>query len=561
MRKITVTSINIAVLAAAAAAVPFGDTPDWESNDVSASNRIILADFNGDGWQTETGEQKTGDGTAKCFYLEHYPAREITEIRVNGTPLTLAEYCCDPYNGWFTLAAPPGNGVTVEVDYVWSNLLDMFACNEYRANVDGRDLIYFNTGSELNVDAGWQSDLDDLSTYCAAADIDMDGDIDLVTDGRIDFYHDDHIYVYYNDGSGLGTSPSWVLEVDTIYCMALGDFNSDGYPELAYGDWNYGAPCFRVLENDNGTFNGTPIWSVYDEWPNSVAWGDYDGDGDLDLAAGSTKYEIGEGYAYVYRNNGGVLENTRCWQNDPPPGRCKGLAWGDINGDGLLDLHKGICGRGNTDPYADIYFNAGTGLPTSPSWESTYYTHVFTTSIADYDGDGLHDVVNATMSVKGYFHLPNGDLETYPSWNINPYDFTFGSATGDINNDGWFDVAFANNRASSAPTGAPNLVFYNNAGVGIDEDGTPTSPTGFALYQSYPNPANNSATISFALPKTAAVNLTVYDIKGRKVATLADEKLDAGEHERNISGLAAGIYLYRLMAGENSAVRKMVVVK
>ncbi|MCP4231287.1 MAG: T9SS type A sorting domain-containing protein [bacterium] len=563
MRYINIIFIGIYAIVVAAFAAPFGDAPDWESNDVSASNKVILADFNGDGWQTETGEQNTGDGTAKCFYLEHYPAREIMEIRVGGTPLTLADYCCDPHNGWFSLATAPGNGVMVEVDYVWSNRLDMFVTNEYKAQVPGNDFIYFNTGTELNVDAGWQSDLDDRSGYCASADIDLDGDIDLITDGRFD--EDDHIYVYYNDGSGLETTPSCITTADVTIGFSLGDMDKDGYPELAVAD--YTEDKFYVFDNINGTFSGTPIWWVYYKFPYSVAWGDYDCDGDLDLAVGtlhSAGEAGGDGFAYIFRNVSGVLESFPCWRNDPLKGRCK-VAWGDFNGDGLLDLAKGIDGRGpDMDPYTDIYHNTGSGLPTSPSWESTLYGFVETFSVADYDGDGLKDIVNASLGIIGYFHLPNGDLETYPSWKINPVGYNLGSAVGDINNDGWYDVAFAYTGETSSPVGLPNLVFYNDgSGVGIDDDeyGKPNVPTGFALYQSYPNPARNSATISFALPETAAVNLTVFDINGRKVATLADEKLGAGEHERTVSGLAAGIYLYRLMAGENSAVRKMVVTE
>ncbi len=546
-------------------ATPFGDTPNWESNDLSASHRVILADFNGDGWQAETGEQNTGDGYAKCFYLEHYPAREITEIRVAGTPLSLADYCCDPHNGWFSLATAPGNGVTVEVDYVWSNRLDMFVSNEYRDQVSGNDLIYFNTGSELNVNAGWQSDLDDLSMYCVSGDIDLDGDIDLIVDGTPDWYTPDSIHVYYNDNGNLETTPSLVIEVDATSCFALGDVDSDGYPELVYGDYNNGDPHFYMLDNVNGVFNETPIWSIPDEWPFSTALGDYDGDGDLDLAAASYCNLVqGEGYTYIYRNNNGTLEQTRCWQNDPPQGDCSGLTWGDINGDGLLDLYKGICGGGvDDDWYADSYFNTGNGLPTSPSWESTYYTYVFTTSTADYDGDGLQDIVNAKLSgAIGYFHMPSGTLEDYPSWIYvagAPYTIT-GSAVGDINNDGLFDIALACCKSTGYPDGGPNKVFYNDgSGVGIDDEETPNTPAGFALYQSYPNPAGNSATISFALPETAIVNLSVYDIKGRKIATLADEKMNAGEYERTVSDLATGLYLYRLQADEYSAVKKMVV--
>ena len=86
-------------------------------------------------------------------------------------------------------------------------------------------------------------------------------------------------------------------------------------------------------------------------------------------------------------------------------------------------------------------------------------------------------------------------------------------------------------------------------------------PTAYALYQSRPNPAAGTATIAFDLPEDAKVTLTVYDISGRKVTTLVDETLTVGTHERTVSGLAPGVYVYKLDAGSFSAARKMVVTE
>jgi hypothetical protein len=86
-------------------------------------------------------------------------------------------------------------------------------------------------------------------------------------------------------------------------------------------------------------------------------------------------------------------------------------------------------------------------------------------------------------------------------------------------------------------------------------------PTTYALYQSRPNPAPGTATIAFDLPETAPVTLIVYDISGRKVTTVVDETLTAGEREAEVSGLAPGVYVYRLKAGDFNAARKMVIVE
>jgi hypothetical protein len=85
-------------------------------------------------------------------------------------------------------------------------------------------------------------------------------------------------------------------------------------------------------------------------------------------------------------------------------------------------------------------------------------------------------------------------------------------------------------------------------------------PSSYALYQSRPNPARGTAVIAFDLPEDAEVTLTVYDLSGRKVTTLVNEKLPAGAYEQSVSGLAPGVYVYRLKAGEFNAVKKMVIV-
>jgi hypothetical protein len=86
-------------------------------------------------------------------------------------------------------------------------------------------------------------------------------------------------------------------------------------------------------------------------------------------------------------------------------------------------------------------------------------------------------------------------------------------------------------------------------------------PSSYALYQSRPNPARGTAVIAFDLSEDADVTLTIYDLSGRKVTTLVDETLPAGAYERPVSGLAPGVYVYRLEAGEFSGVRKMVVIE
>ncbi len=87
-------------------------------------------------------------------------------------------------------------------------------------------------------------------------------------------------------------------------------------------------------------------------------------------------------------------------------------------------------------------------------------------------------------------------------------------------------------------------------------------PKKFALKQNYPNPFNPSTIIAYALPRACHVKLEIFDILGRKIATLIDKNQAAGRYKirwqaRNVS---SGIYFYRIHAGQFSKMRKMILL-
>jgi len=92
------------------------------------------------------------------------------------------------------------------------------------------------------------------------------------------------------------------------------------------------------------------------------------------------------------------------------------------------------------------------------------------------------------------------------------------------------------------------------------EEGTPNT---FALEQNYPNPFNPTTNIKFALPKTADVTLTIYNMLGQKVNTLINEKMTSGFHvvPFDASNLSSGMYIYRIQAGSFTSTKKMLLIK
>ncbi len=167
--------------------------------------------------------------------------------------------------------------------------------------------------------------------------------------------------------------------------MAWGDWDGDGDLDLAVGNWDQPN---QVYENEGGTLSPTPAWKSGDDAKStrSIAWGDWDGDGDLDLAVGNA------GQAnQVYENDKGALKldwgNGFGWEstNDTKP--TYSVAWGDWDGDGDLDLAAGNDGQVN-----QIYENQGGTLSATPVWESTGDMKSTSVAWGDWDGDGDLDL-------------------------------------------------------------------------------------------------------------------------------------------------------------------------
>ncbi len=124
------------------------------------------------------------------------------------------------------------------------------------------------------------------------------------------------------------------------------------------------------------------------------------------------------------------------------------------------------------------------------------------------------------------------------------------------------------------PTGdawnfASNVLIHVTPSVSVNE---PDVPARFSLAQNYPNPFNPTTRIAYEIPAAGRTTLAVFDLRGRHVQTLVDEVQQAGNHEAEFgstapSGLASGVYLYRLVFASSSdnvvqsSAGKMILVK
>lgn len=135
-----------------------------------------------------------------------------------------------------------------------------------------------------------------------------------------------------------------------------------------------------------------------------------------------------------------------------------------------------------------------------------------------------------------------------------------------------FDAQIADISMARIPDGSPDWQLTNNPTPGYS-NGEPTGlqpdsrkPWQFGLHQNYPNPFNPTTKISYTVgsgEKAVIVSLKVYDILGREVLTLVNRKQPAGNYTVafDATGLASGIYLYRIEAGSYHAVKKMILIR
>ncbi|HLX12487.1 MAG TPA: choice-of-anchor D domain-containing protein [Bacteroidota bacterium] len=126
-----------------------------------------------------------------------------------------------------------------------------------------------------------------------------------------------------------------------------------------------------------------------------------------------------------------------------------------------------------------------------------------------------------------------------------------------------------NENGTKIPLSASGSIKIASASsLSLKISGTRALPTAFALGQNYPNPFNPTTMIRYDLPVDAKVSLAIFDVLGRKVATLIDGQQSAGFktiewNSTNDEGITvpSGVYFYRMSAGNFSAVKKLLLLK
>ncbi len=309
------------------------------------------------------------------------------------------------------------------------------------------------------------------SASIAWGDYDNNGTLDLLMTG--DNYSTNYSWLYENNGNNTFTLHANPLTIGVKYSsIAWGDYNNDGYLDIILsGGTFYGIPITFIYKNNgNGTFSVLSGNNLTHVTNSSLAWGDYNNDGYLDiLLTGETSNNISISEIYKNNGNGSFTKQTAINLTGVRNGS---VAWGDYNNDSYPDIL--LTGSTGSVYVSKIYKNNGDETFTEQTGISL--TGVSNSSAAwnDYNNDGYLDILLAgdttysTIVSKIYKNNGNGTFTEQTGINLTGVD-ECSVAWGDYNNDGNSDILISGRTNINSTSYAVSKVYKNNGNSTFSE--------------------------------------------------------------------------------------------
>ncbi len=389
-----------------------------------------------------------------------------------------------------------------------------------------------------------------------AADMDGDGDIDVISAATGENSQNRGTVTWYeNDGTQCFTPHHLVTNAQWPLSGYAVDQDGDGDMDILYAEilgkrfsWceNDGEENFTIHVVDTGILMYTCVRPV-----------DLDGDSDLDLVTSAVEDDLDIYEIAWYENDGDEHFAPHTITN-----AALGANWVhavDLDDDGDID----VLSASYFDNRIAWYENDGN---------ENFTVHTITTSAgaawsvfaADLDMDDDIDVLSASAGDNRIDWYENDGSQYFTMHTIadNTLHACQVYAT-DIDGDSDIDVI--------APSRYSNTVFwYENQILTAAGNGTEPGmvPGEVILYQNAPNPFNPSTWIEYYISEPSLVDISIFDVIGRKVRSLVDDSVEAGLHSiywdgTNDSGepLGSGVYFYRLRTKNDSMTRKLLLLK
>lgn len=510
-------------------------------------------------------------------------------------------------------------------DYDNDGDIDLFVVSTAQLQANSHLYRNENNGTFTKITTGDIGDsVSNTGWGCVWGDINNDTYADLLIVAASGFGGVNHPNrLFLNNGNGTFTridSTNVTDSIDAFTVPMFSDYDQDGDVDIFIGTGpanNIGSKDYlfrNYLKEQNVPYffsridTGIIGTDIVDgqNWN----WIDIDNDGDLD--AFLTNYSTNirnrlykcEGNRYYVKMTqadvGTIVSDAGAWL---------GNSWGDFDNDGDID-----CFITNDAGFSRYYSNNGSGFFTRIDTLAVNINgQTYGTTIGDYDGDGDLDMfIAGTNITKGLYRneTANGNkwinlrcigmgpqsgmtnksalgtivkvkavINGTPKWQIREIN-----AQNGFNSMNMLNVHFGIGNASVIDSmivkwgGGLTQVFTNVnpnkfykliEGQGLNEIVIGITQTGneipgkFELKQNYPNPFNPATKISFSVMQKGMINISVYDVTGRKVDEIINRELNTGNYNTDFYGgnISSGVYFYTMTAGNFRETKKMVLIK
>ena len=340
-------------------------------------------------------------------------------------------------------------GSTAWGDYDNDGRLDLFITGNETSEGMGISKLYHNTGGSFDDKTMLLPGLPQLGSSAAAwGDYDNDGRLDLMITGGTLTQRTSKLY--HNTGTGFTDQSSLLPDLPQVWngSLAWADYDNDGRADLLLTGSELGAtkPVSKLYHNVGNRFEdqSSQLPNLPGVQYSAVAWGDYDRDGRLDLIITGYTGPGSGGVSKLYHNtpDGFVDQSARL---PSLSGVMDGsLAWGDYDNDGWLDL--ALTGKSGSVSLSRLYHNTGNSFEDQSSQlPSLPGVHYSTVAWGDYDNDGRRDLIltgdtGSELVTRLYHNTGNGFASISLSDVGLPAVSVSSVAFGDYDNDGKLDL-------------------------------------------------------------------------------------------------------------------------
>lgn len=372
-----------------------------------------------------------------------------------------------------------------------------------------------------------------VQTAPTLIDIDQDGDLEVIT---ANYWNNDGLHVWAFDYESTNLIWTNTIENNTsdfhaYHAGAIADLDGDGIMEYVIGSFSGHLRSINVED-------GSDHWTVLIPESNfaAITIADIDDDGNIEVIMNNNDWITLDERIWILSGEDGMVE----WSYPINFSSFRGFSVSDINGNGKLDLVSGhfMGSLQVVEPYTGLIWQKDL-REYFPNENYPWFEADHQPLIADFDQNGTLDI----FVVAGYGTYEPDSLNTGKAFLIEAGEGTCPEwlmFRQDIRRTGYLSTTEI--EASCAITPITDLTIENEINI-------------------YPNPSAGLVYIEYTLKEKSMVDISIFDLFGRKIKTLESRYLSEGAFNLEWEGALAGAYICEIRIGKKTHVEKIILTK